>query len=238
MSKFWMLFFGILFSGQLFAQLNIEMGSVWQAKNEFRRPTDTGTKVDLLEFSKGPFNHYRIEYHHKVSGPHGFRVIYAPFRVELNGILSENVNFDGQSFSQGVETEAVYQFNSYRLGYTYDYTPSIKIGFTAKLRDAEIALRQGSLSSSTGSGKLGFVPLLYVSYTNQLSQNWTFFTDLDAAASPQGRAFDLAVKFRRDFTEKSYLGLGYRTIEGGSDGTTAYTFSWFNYAVFEYGYKF
>lgn len=62
--------------------------------------------------------------------------------------------------------------------------------------------------------------------------------DLDGLAAPQGRAFDAAAKFRYDLTENWSLSAGYRTLKGGADTDTVYTFAWFHYAAFSIAYRF
>ena len=57
--------------------------------------------------------------------------------------------------------------------------------------------------------------------------------NLDAAAAKQGRAIDGSLKMIRKIGKKSSLRIGLRSLEGGADNNKVYTFSWFNYAVFE-----
>jgi hypothetical protein len=66
--------------------------------------------------------------------------------------------------ARGIPLDATYTFNSYRLTYRYHLhegpRSSAWVGFTAKIRDAEIALAQGATASRKDD--LGFVPLLHV----------------------------------------------------------------------------
>ena len=67
---------------------------------------------------------------------------------------------------------------------------------------------------------------------------WRFVADLDGAAAPQGRAFDLALKVHRDISERWSVGVGYRTLEGGADNDTVYTFAWIHQALVSLSYRF
>ena len=66
-----------------------------------------------------------------------------------------------------------------------------------------------------------------------MGSSWLFHFNMDAAAAPQGRAFDLAFKARKELSKNYQLGVGVRTLEGGADNDKVYTFSWFNYAVLD-----
>jgi hypothetical protein len=49
---------------------------------------------------------------------------------------------------------------------------------------------------------------------------------MDAAAAPQGRAFDLATGLRVQAARRLWLSFGYSTIEGGADVDTVCSFAW------------
>ena len=51
-----------------------------------------------------------------------------------------------------------------------------------------------------------------------------------AFAGGPGRAFDAAIKFQYDLTDRWRIGPGYRTLEGGVDNDTVYNIAWFHYA--------
>jgi hypothetical protein len=75
------------------------------------------------------------------------------------------------------------------------------------------------------------VPLIHLAGQVRLGRNWRLTGDVDALAAPQGRAEDLALKLRYDPTARWSLAIGYRTLEGGADSDTVYTFAWFHYLV-------
>ena len=103
------------------------------------------------------------------------------------------------------------------------------IGATAKIRDAEIRLEQGSTIGEKTD--FGFVPLFYLKGDWRFAGQWHLFVDFDGLAGGPGRAIDLGVKAGRDIGERWSVAAGYRTVEGGADVDEVYNFAWFHYAV-------
>jgi hypothetical protein len=214
--------------------LEIEGGALWQTRNDVRIPSETGTEFSLVDAAgKGPYAVYRVEAAFDVSERHGFRVIYAPIRIGETGTLDAPVFFAGESFNAGVATDAVYKFSSYRFTYRYLFyngsTWRWKIGFTGFIRDARIALRQGSTFAEDTD--VGFVPLAHLNGEARLSDRWRFVLDFEGLGASQGRAFDIAAKFSYSLSDRWEMALGYRTIEGGADVEEVYNFAWLHFAV-------
>lgn len=216
--------------------LIIESGAVWQHRNDAKIPPSTGTYFSFDEIDQGPFLHHRLEYIRKLSGNKSLRFLYAPFHLEYSGLLSNTLNYNGATYTAGQNIDVDYSFNSYRIGWVYQRTDRLSWGWTLKVRDANIRFKQGNVDRSYSN--TGVVPLLYLSYTVPMRNGWKFYSDVDFAAAPQGRAIDLAIKFRKQISEDHFWGVGYRTLEGGADNSKVFTFSWFNYAVLEYGIRF
>ena len=215
-------------------RVEVEAGPAWQTRNEVAIPGDTGTRFDLDDITgSGPFPYGRVTIDYQIHQRHSIRAMVAPLQIEETGTLSEPVDFRGQTFAAGVPTKATYKFNSYRLTYRYllgcgcDW--SFHIGATAKIRDAKISLEQGGVRETKYD--VGFVPLIHLAYEKRLSSRWRFLTDVDFAAASQGRAIDFTAKFYYDINDRWSVGAGYRTVEGGADNDTVYTFSWFHQAV-------
>ncbi len=215
-------------------RVELEGGPVWQSKNDVAIPGDTGTRFALDDLAgSGPFAYGRVIVDYQLGKRHGLRALAAPLELSGSDVLAQDVDFRGATFVAGQRTKATFRFNSYRLTYRYllgcgcDW--SLHIGATAKIRDAKIELEQGGLSRVKYD--LGFVPLLHVAYEKRLAPRWRFLADVDFAAAPQGRAIDFAAKLYYELDDRWSLGFGYRTIEGGADNDTVYTFSWFHQAV-------
>ncbi len=211
----------------------LELGPLWQSRNDVGIPSTGGTRFSLVDAGTGPFVAYRIYAGYKLNDRHGFRLLFAPLTVSATGTYGQNIDFAGSTYSAGVPLTATYQFNSYRLTYRYRFFKSEKwewqIGFTGKIRDAKIALAQGATASE--STNVGFVPLLHLAGSYQLNEAWRVFFDLDGLAAPQGRAFDLTLQAAWQPTPLFEFSGGYRTVEGGASNTTVFNFTWLHYLV-------
>lgn len=229
----------VVFATEAYAEDNfdilIETGAVWQSRNDVQIPSNSGTRLEVDEFNDGPFYYYRIESYYRVNQKHALRLVYAPFEIEVTGRPGKAVVFDGQAFSDSEDLTIRYKFNSYRLSYIYGFwdfgDDQLNLGFTGKVRDAKTTFSQSNISESYDN--VGFVPLLYFEYQKTLNSNWNLNFNVDLAAAAQGRAVDAALKARYKFREKSSLGVGVRSLEGGADNEKVFAFSWFNYALLE-----
>ena len=221
-------------------QFDLALGASWQNRNDVRIPGNTGTQFSLKDLAgSGPYPAMRFEAFYNIKGPHGLRLMLAPFEYTETGTLPSDTFFVGKAFAGGISTEAKYKFNSYRLSYRYQFYNADHwrwyVGGTLKIRDAEIALTQGAQFANDTD--VGVVPLLYLYGDYEINNKWNFVFDMDGLASPQGRAFDLGLKLTYDMSDQWYLGSSYRVLEGGADNDTVYNFAWFNYLLFSIGYK-
>lgn len=222
-------------------RLDLEGGAAWQTKNNIRIPNnDEGSRFNLTDSSKGPFPAYRISGSYTFNERHVVRGVVAPLQLRTSGNFDRDIMFDGESFSPDERTSARYKFNSYRLGYRYVFLDSdtwnIQGGATIKIRDAKVQLRQGDKSARNTD--IGFVPLLSARIKYQASETISLLWDIEGLAAPQGRAFDSLIGVTYDISPSFDVTLGYRTLEGGADNDTVYTFSWFHYGVVSLGYSF
>jgi hypothetical protein len=218
-------------------QFGIEGGAVWQLRNDLQRPQVEGaTRLALDEIDKGPESFYRLEAYYRPNSNHGFRALYAPFALEVTDTPSQVIRYNDQDFVAGEEVTYRYMFNSYRLTYYYAFwghgESQFNVGFTAKIRDAETRLTQGS--TVTSYDNVGFVPLLYIEYQKAINSNWFFHFNFDGLAGGPGRAFDFSFKLRRKVNDWGMLGIGTRTLEGGADNEKIYNFSLLQYALIEF----
>jgi hypothetical protein len=221
--------------------LNLETGAAWQNRNDVRIPGDNGTLFALDKLvGSGPVPYYRLELTYRFAPRHSFRLLYAPFEYRKKATLDKNVAFVDRTFTEGQSTEATYRFNSYRATYRYLFHNGAKwkwnVGFTGKIRDAEIALSQNGETES--SSNVGFVPLLNLVGSYKLTNYWKLVVDFDGLASTQGRAFDLGLFAQYDIATHWTLSGGYRTLEGGADNDRVFNFAWINYAVVSLGARF
>ena len=222
--------------------VELEAGPAWQSSNDVQIPNDAdGTRFSLVDLAGyGPWPAGRLYLTWNINERHGLRALAAPLSFTETGILQEPVDFAGASYLPGVPTEATYQFDSWRLTYRYRFHHGERwtwwVGATAKIRDAEIRLEQGGVTSRDTD--LGFVPLLHLAADWRLAERWHLLLDLDALAGGPGRAEDFAAKLAYDLNDRWSITAGYRTVEGGADTDDVYAFAWFHYAVVSGIYRF
>lgn len=214
-------------------RLDVEMGPSWQSRNDVRIPGVGGTLLALDEFDKGPFFFQRVSAWYRFNERHALRALYAPFEVTVRGTPAAEVAFDGETFPGGEPLDATYQFNSYRLAYLYTPRPGgrwdVTFGFSAKVRDARVALAGASRTHEYDN--VGFVPLLLARVEVRLAPRWDGLLDVEALAAPQGRAEDATLQLWYRLSDGMDLGVGYRMVEGGADNDKVLTFAWLHYLL-------
>lgn len=223
--------------------LEVEAGPVWQSYNDVEIPNDgTATRFSLKDLAgSGPWFAARAYLTWNINERHGLRALAAPLTINETGTPTEPIRFAGADYEAGVPTEATYKFNSWRLGYRYTFGGggerwTWRLGFTAKIRDAKIALNQGGTTSEKTD--LGFVPLLHVSTDWRFADQWFLLLDIEALAGGPGRAEDVSLKVSREVSSRWSLAAGYRMVEGGADVEEVYNFAWFHYGVVSATWRF
>jgi hypothetical protein len=215
---------------------NAEGGYVWPGYIDVRIPNETGTlfslKDDLPAESKFV---YRLRLGYRFNPKHSVSVLFAPLSLNAQGSLDKDISFNGDFFPVNSDLKAFYKFNSYRLTYRFDFIYSNKwkvgVGFTAKIRDAEVRLEDEDKRSSNTD--FGFVPLLNFRVEWIVSTKMSFLLEGDALASPggQGRAEDVLLALLYRLNDGVSLKAGYRILEGGADVESVYNFTLLNYVI-------
>jgi hypothetical protein len=221
--------------------VELEGGPVWQSYNDVEVPNDgTATRFALDELAgTGPWPAGRLYLTWNLGERHGLRALVAPFSLTETGTPAEPIGFAGADYAAGEPVEATYTFNSYRLTYRYRALGGDRsaawIGFTAKIRDATIALEQGPTSSRKDD--VGFVPLLHLAGDWYFAPDWRLRFDADGLAGGPGRAIDATLKLGYDIGRHWTVSAGYRTLEGGADVDEVYAFAWLHYLVGSVSYR-
>ena len=215
------------------ASLDLETGAVATGYNNVRIPGDQGTlfsmKDDLIPKTK---IFYRIRVNYTIKKRHTLSLLYAPLEIKSDGNVSNDILFEGVTFPANTDLAGTYKFNSYRLTYRYEIVLKPKfefgLGFTAKIRDAKIALASATLESEKTN--VGFVPIINFRMLWKPYEKFGILLEGDALAAPQGRAEDVLIA--ATYRASDWLGLkaGYRILEGGADNDEVYNFALFNYA--------
>ncbi len=229
---YWALFAAAAQSAEPGWELQFEVGAIFQEKNDVQIPNDReGTRFSLEELAgNGPWAAVRADVNWNINEKHGMRLVLAPFSYTETGRFNEAVAFAGENYRADERVKASYQFNSWRIGYRYNFMDrddwQLWVGGTLKIRDAEIKLRQGDVSSRDDD--LGVVPLLYLAAEYRLNPRWVLQADFDGLAGGPGRAIDLSARVAYTPNKRWRFGLGYRGLEGGVDIDDVYNFAWFN----------
>ncbi len=219
----------------------LETGGLWFSRNRARIPSDTGTTVDLRDLAgSGGDPYVRLYLGYDFNERHSVRLNLAPVRKTGTGTLDRDVEFDGETFEANKPTRASYKFNTYRLTYRWTFHRDddwdLGVGAALLVRDAHIELRQGDTRARNED--LGFVPLLHLYGAYHWTDRTSLVLDLEGAAAPQGRALDLALQVRHSLPDGWQVFGGYRTLEGGADNDSVYTFAWLHHATIGVGYRF
>ena len=215
------------------AQIDLESGLVFTGYNDVRIPGDMGTLFSLKDnlISKTEL-FYRIRLNYTIKSRHTLSVLYAPLKTKSVGSVANDIFFQGVVFPANTEIEGYYKFNSYRLTYRYNIIQKPRFefgfGFTAKIRDAKIALSSPGLITEKTS--LGFVPIINFRLMWKLDDKFGLLLDGDALAAPQGRAEDVLIAATYKLSKKIDIRAGYRILEGGADNNIVYSFALFHFA--------
>jgi hypothetical protein len=213
--------------------LDVESGAVWSGYNDVRIPPDTGTEFSLSEeLEIDPEAFFRVRLGCDLRPRHHVSVLVAPLHLSASGSRSSPTVFEGVEFPGATPLEGVFRFDSYRVTYRYDFYARDRLtaglGFTGKIRDAEIRLEGDGLSSAKTN--TGFVPLINFRLDWAPARTVHLLVEGDALAAPQGRAEDVFLGAGYALRPVLFLRAGYRFLEGGADVEEVYNFAWLHYA--------
>lgn len=220
---------------RLSGTVELEAGAAFTGYNDLQIPADTGSDISLKsDIPSDPALALRTRLGLFLGERHRLYFLAAPLSVRGSATLSEDLSYQGTTFPLGTAVESLYRFDSYRLSYRYAFRPrgpfEFAVGAGLKIRSADIAIM--SAGAYAHRQDLGFVPLLSLLARWEIAPRFGILLDAEGLVSPFGRAEDalLALEYRP--TDKLALRLGYRVLEGGSDGGGGvYTFALFHYAV-------
>ncbi len=117
-----------------------ETGAVWQVKNDVQISPQTGTYLEFDKFNPGPFPHLRLNGEIIWKQGHAIRFVLAPFRISVLGKAPSDINYRGETYNKNEEIEVNYKFDSYRIGYFYEWNENegqfFRFGGTGNIRSA------------------------------------------------------------------------------------------------------
>lgn len=220
--------------------VDFETGQVSTGYNDVRIPGNQGTFISLKDDLKPDADiFYRIKLNYTFSSAHTLSLLYAPLTIQSEGRLDKDVNFAGRIFQANRDVSGSYKFNSYRLTYRYDFVqnPDLEfgLGFTAKIRDARIALSSQNISAEKTN--VGFVPIINFRLFWNIGEDFGLLFEGDGLAAKQGRAFDVLSAASYNLSDKIGIKAGYRILEGGADNDEVYNFALLHYLSFGISYS-
>lgn len=223
-------------------RIGVESGLVFEGYNDVRIPNEP----DATKFSfsddfelQGIVIPLRITLAYTFLDKNHLILLFAPLDADYEASIPLDINFQNTLFSGGQVIDGYYKFNSYRLTYSRDIVTRpdwiLRLGFTAKIRDARVRLT--TQDQSAKKDDLGFVPLLRI-YTSYDLNKWKIFLEGDGLAGGPGRAFDFILGSRYYLSGDFSIKAGYRVLEGGADVDEVYNFALFHFAAVGLAYEF
>lgn len=237
----------------LTATLQVTAQSKWQVRimpqaafggrNTVQRPNnDEGTRIslnsDFQRKNSATFSpRFEVEYsynrHHAVATA-------ALLTDRFEGVAPYNFMYDHEQFMAGSNIDAVYRFNTYRLSYRYRLVENSNINFelgaTILFRDAFISFEDETKESKFSN--FGVAPLISYYFEWKALERLSLLTYGDAFAIKVGRAEDIFVGAKYQFTPMLSATAGYRLLEGGSDSDKVYTMAAFHFISVGIGVEF
>lgn len=218
--------------------IQLEGGAVWQARNDFAVPGDSGTLVRLPQGDASPA--FRASLYWDVGQRFSLRFVAAPLSTTTDFVPTSPVLFRGVTFQPGESVTTDYRFDTYRVTGYWRFAPTaawqLRAGATLLVRDAAIEL--SSPSAQAEKTNTGVVPLLYGAARWQATPRFALEAEADAAAAPQGRAIDASLKGVWAVSPRTDLQLGLRVLDGGADNDEVVSFATFYYAVAGVAFRF
>ena len=208
------------------AWVDLEVGGVGAGSNDVRIPGQGGTRFSLtddLSTAPGPYTRVRAGVD---LGRHQVNALYAPLRLDADGVAPGALTFDDATFAAGTPLRARYRFDSYRLGYRYAVVQreglTVSLGATAKIRDAAISVCAATCATRSDTG---FAPLASAQVDWRVAGPFGLLLDVEGLAGGPGRAADVLLAATWRASEQVTARLGARVVEGGADTDDVYNFA-------------
>ena len=241
-SRYWILFICLNSNLSTNAQpfVNLESGAFFTEINDIRNGNN-GTLFSLKNDFQTPVSpFFRLRAGYLSNEKNHFSFLYAPLKIVVSGTIAKDILFDGKYFKANIPIEAVYKFNSYRFTYNRRIISKdnfkFGIGLSAKIRDAGVSLKNSELLSENFS--IGFAPLINLLVNWDISKKMGVDFLGEGIIASKGRAIDLSLSGRYSLTKNLQGNIGYRILEGGSDGTNRYNFIRLHFIFASLNYSF
>ncbi len=240
--KYWFFFICLHFCLYTNAQtfVDFESGALFVNVNDIRNGKN-GTLFSLKDDFKTPISPFlRLRIGFLLNEKNHFSILYAPLKIIETGKIDRDILYAGKYFRENIPIEVVYKFNSYRLTYNRRIINKNQfefgVGFSLKIRDAGISLKNEEFSNE--SFGVGFVPLINLLANWDISQKLGVYFFGEGLVASRGRAIDISLSGRYNFTRNIKGNIGYRLLEGGTDGINRYNFIQLHFIFASLNYSF
>lgn len=208
------------------SSISLDIGQSKTSYNRFSIPNSSSDRIDLPQGDT--ITTRRITAYVDLGDNRQLYILLAPLSLEYTFVAEKDFTFDGVNYANGTQTRVNYTFNSYRLGYLKTWNAARAtwwIGATGKIRDAEIAVIQGTTTQAYDN--VGLVPLLSLGFDWLFYFDLSLFTHIDAMEASQGSAYDAQLELKQQFRQFSWS-IGKRILGGGVDNDKVYNFASFD----------
>lgn len=222
----WIFFFSFNLNINAQSYVNAESGVLFTGLNNIKNGSNASifSVKDDLHTPPSSFLRYRAGF--LLKNKHNFSILYAPLSLTATGLLEKDILYDGEIFKAQKKIEASYKFNSYRFTYNRKVFNNeafeIGLGGSLKIRYAGSSLKNNEFFKENFS--IGFAPLFNLFLNCDISEKVDFIFFGEGIATNKGRAIDASVSGKYLFTKNIHGNIGYRILEGGSNGTSRYNF--------------
>lgn len=240
--KILVVFFLILFFNPLAFSFFIEFegGRVKILKNQLKIPNDSGTRFDTSLSRPNEFYYYNVSSLFNLPRNFSLRFLYSSLIFDQSRLFSDDILFEGETFSKSSETEIYSKFNSYQFTIRYQFIGgsflTTYIGLTGKINDHQIRLTQGNKKKYHIDS--GYIPLFYFGGGLKLTDFLSVLFDFDVVGSSQLQFAEGSTRIHAKYNSKVGFGWGYRVILKELDNNNIFQSSLISCYNFSFDYRF
>lgn len=182
-----------------------------------------GTEIDVksdLQFEDKTLREFRFVL--RPARKHKFRIAYLPVSYDSDVMLERRIVFNGIAFDVGLPVQSEFKWNTWRLGYQYDFVSRDRVtaGFIleARLTDASLDLRSpidDEFSEARGPlPGIGGVVRVYPAKNFAITGEITGFK-IPEIDGYEGNLFDIDISGTYNFTNNIGVTGGFRSLDIG-----------------------
>lgn len=200
-----------------------EFGPADRLQNVVQAPSDTGTPVDLADFTEdnNPTWVSRVTIERHFDGRNELALVLAPYGVRDHGEVDEDTRFGNVTFPAGTRLGITYRSYDFLLRYRRNLFPDdsfwiLKPGAALTWQYVSAELEDESLDVSDEVSGSVVLPVLHLQGGIRLGEHWQVLAETDWMELGDHRRFDFAAYVRWSFARYWDLSLGWRWMARGN----------------------